>query len=107
MDVISILLENPVQVVLSVVALGFSGYAALTSRDNKREIRHHKEIDEALHGQMLSQVDGVAENLREFAGKWERENERDRSQRGDMWSEITKMRSDISYLKGRAEQTEA
>lgn len=104
MELINVLLQNPVQVVLSVVALLLSGYAAVVVRDNKREIQHHKKIDEALHGQMIQHVDGVAENLTAFSEKWERESERDRDQRGKMWESINAIMADVAFLKGRAEK---
>ena len=107
MDLINILLHNPIQVVLSVVALVLSTYAALTARDNKRDMKHHVEIDEGMHTQMLTKVDAVKEDLESFTGTWKTENERVRNHLGEVREAISDMRSDVSYLKGRAEQADA
>ena len=107
MDLINVLLHNPINIGVSIAALGLAGYAAMVARDNKREIRHHKQIDEALHGQMLSKVDDVKDDLEAFTKKWDHENERDRNQRGEMWSALSSMKSDVAYLKGRAEQADS
>ena len=98
--VLEILLEVGVPVTVSVIAVGLSIHAWLMARDNKREIRHHKEIDEALHGAMVAKMDGIDSQVAGFIKRWEEESKRDRDQRGKMWDAITEMKSDVSYIKG-------